>query len=297
MKSATHLTTIGCIVFAASSFVAADSPSRPKTPITPELIDPSAYAEWVDGVERPMDTQRREQTPQWVLWADARNVQPGHSGVTFGNSKSPGARHLRIGFRQAIPVGSVVVRGGGTLSVLKTDAAYPGDVNDDSQWIPAGRLVDAERTRNPILETRVGRAIQQGVGLWTLPPGVKTRAIRFTHVAQPADESYAGRLGGVMVLTQRLANLAPLATPAAGSNQKHVARIMSLPSMARGIRRGARPITPAPGWQTIRRRRPQFSCPRSHRPAASRASFWAATSPKARTVLRGSISTEPSAAA
>jgi len=227
MKSPTHLTAIGCIVFAASSFVAADSPSRPETPITPELTNPSAYAEWVDGVERPMDTQRREQTPQWVLWTDARNGQPGHSGMTFGNSKSPGARHLRIGFRQVIPVGSVVVRGGGTLSVLRADAAYPGDLNDDSQWIPAGRLVDAEPTRNPILESRVGKALRQGVGLWTLPPGVKTRAIRFTHVAQPADESYAGRLGGVMVLTQRLTNLAPLATPAAGSNQKHVAKIIN----------------------------------------------------------------------
>lgn len=133
--------------------------------------------------------------------------------MTFGDSKSPGARHLRIGFREAVPVGSVVVRGGGTLSVLKADAVYPDDLNDDSQWIPARRLVDAEPTRNPILETRVGRAIQQGVGLWTLPPGVKTRAIRFTHVAQPADESYAGRLGGVMVLTDRLTDAPLIALP------------------------------------------------------------------------------------
>jgi hypothetical protein len=227
MKHTTQLAAFACVVLATASFVSAESPSRPETPVTPELIDLSAYAEWVDGVERSLDTQRRELTPQWVLWTNARNVQPGHSGVSFGDSKNAGARHLRIGFREAIPVGSVVVRGGGTLSVLKADAVYPGDLNDDSQWIPAQRLVNAEPTRNPILETRVGRAIRQGVGLWTLPPGVKTRAIRFTHVAQPADEIYAGRLGGVMILTDRLTNLAPLATPSSGSNLKHVAKIIN----------------------------------------------------------------------
>ncbi|MBL6764942.1 MAG: hypothetical protein ISQ14_08295 [Verrucomicrobiae bacterium] len=227
MKHLTQWIAIGCIVISTSAFVAADSPSRPQTPVTPELIDLSAYAEWVDGVERSLDTQQRELAPQWVLWTNAQNVQPGHSGVSFGDSKNAGARHLRIGFHEAVPVGSVVVRGGGMLSVLKSDAAYPCDLDDDSQWIPAQRLVDAEPTREPILETRVGRAIRQGVGLWTLPPGVKTRAMRFTHVAQPADESYAGRLGGVMVLTQRLTNLAPLATPSSLSNLKHIAKIIN----------------------------------------------------------------------
>jgi hypothetical protein len=47
MKHKTQLTAIGCIVIATSAFVAADSPSRPKTPVTAELIDLSAYAEWV----------------------------------------------------------------------------------------------------------------------------------------------------------------------------------------------------------------------------------------------------------
>ena len=135
MKHLTQLIAIGCIVISTSAFVAADSPSRPQTPVTPELIDLSTYAEWLDGVERPLETQQRELTPQWVLWTNAHNVQPGHSGVSFGDSKNAGARHLRIGFREAIPVGSVVVRGGGMLNVLKSDAAYPGDLSDDSQWI------------------------------------------------------------------------------------------------------------------------------------------------------------------
>ena len=187
MKHITQWFAIGCIVIATSAFVAADSPSRPQTPVTPELIDLSAYAEWVDGVERSLDTQRRELTPQWVLWTNARNVQPGHSGVSFGDSKNAGARHLRIGFREAIPAGSVVVRGGGMLSVLKADAVYPGDLNDDSQWIPAQRLVNAEPTRNPILETHVGR---------TLPSG--SRAVDVAAGSEDASDSVhpCGSAGG-----------------------------------------------------------------------------------------------------
>ncbi len=225
MKYLFHCLTLVGLLNSGLATTVADSVSRPNTPISPELIDPTVYAEWVDGIERALDISRRELTPQWVLWTNSRGSNPGHSGMTFGDSKSPGPRHLRIGFREAIPVGSVVVRGGGTLSVLKKDAEYPGDLSDDSQWIPAERLVSAEPTRKPILEARVGKAIQQGVGLWTLPPGVKTRAIRFTHVAQPADENYAGRLGGVMAFEDRLTNLASLATPSAESNQKHVAKI------------------------------------------------------------------------
>ena len=227
MKYITHWLMIGGLLTTGSAWAVADSPSRPSTPVSPELIDPTVYAEWVDGVERPLNTQRRELAPQWVLWTNAKHDHPGHNGLTFGDSKSPGRRHLRFGFREAIPVGSVVVRGGGTLSVLKHDAKYPGDLSDDSQWIPAQRLVNAEPEREPILEARVGKAVRQGIGLWTLPPKVKTRAIRFTHVAQAADENYAGRIGGVMVLEDRLTNLASLATPSADSNQKHVAKIIN----------------------------------------------------------------------
>jgi hypothetical protein len=32
-------------------------------------------------------------------------------------------------------MGTVLVRGGGGLSVLKPDMAYPGDLADDTQWV------------------------------------------------------------------------------------------------------------------------------------------------------------------
>jgi len=80
-------------------------------------LDPAAFAEWVDGRETPISGADKSQTPQWLIWTN--KSQPGHSGLTFGESKTPGARHLRIGFKNAVALGSVLVRGGGQLSALK----------------------------------------------------------------------------------------------------------------------------------------------------------------------------------
>jgi hypothetical protein len=71
-----------------------------------------------------------------------------------------------------MPMGSVLVRGGGTLSVLKADATYPGNLADDAQWQPAERLVDGALSHAEVKE--------EGYAIWTLPPGTKTRALRFT---------------------------------------------------------------------------------------------------------------------
>ena len=38
-------------------------------------------------------------------------------------------------------IGSVLVSGGGSLSVLRPDAAYPGDLANDSQWVRAEQSV------------------------------------------------------------------------------------------------------------------------------------------------------------
>lgn len=125
---------------------------------------------------------------------------PSHAGLKFGDSKTPGARHFRIGFKQAIPVGAVMVRGGGSVSVLNPD--------DESQWIPAERVTKGE----------VGR---DQYGLWTLPRVVQTRAIRFTHVAAVTDREYAGFLGGAYVLAERVADLAPQARVAVSANERY----------------------------------------------------------------------------
>ena len=139
--------------------------------------------------------------PRHVIWT--QTSAPQWDGVRFGESKQPGARHLRIGWKTSLAVGSILARSGGTVSVLKATAAYPGNLADESQWLPAQRL-------------RAGQVGHEEAGgedyaLWVLPPGTNTRALRFSHVAKATDDRYSGWLGGVYILSERMANVAPQA--------------------------------------------------------------------------------------
>src|SRR5437870_2249056 len=103
-----------------------------ETPVKADNIDAQSYAQWDNGEEKPLHGSP-DRTPAWVLWTDRGML--GYNGFTYGDSKTTGARHLRIGFKSPIPVGTVMVRGGGQLSVLKPGAVYPGDMTDESQWL------------------------------------------------------------------------------------------------------------------------------------------------------------------
>jgi len=182
-----------------------------KTSLKLENIDQETYRESVDGKEQKV-TGRDEKSvqPQWVLWAD-KNI-PGNNGVYYGISKKLGWRHLRIGFLQPVAVGSILVEGGGILSVLKPGAPYPGNLNDDSQWIPAQRLLNGKPTTK-----EVGF---EEYGVWVLPPGTNTRAIRFSHQPEASDLKYEGWLGGVTLAADRLANLADVAQVSSKTNSQ-----------------------------------------------------------------------------
>ncbi len=189
------------------------------TPVTANNLDPAAFAQWVGGSETPIvDDKGVPRSPQKaVLWTTALNEQPTFSALIYGDSKTPGKRYLRIGFKNPVSIGSVLVHGGGQLSVLKPDAPYPGNLNDDSQWIPAQRLQD-------------GRVVTDEVGdnayaLWVLPSVTPTRALRFSHVSQPADRIYGGNFGSAYVLSGRLANLSPQAVATARSSPEHAGRL------------------------------------------------------------------------
>lgn len=182
-----------------------------KTPILASHLDAAAYAAWSDGKE-----ETPANGPSWVFWtADGSRV--GHSGVAFGTDKTPGPRHLRIGFTKAVLAGSVLAEGNVRVSALKPGAPYPGAMEDDDQWLPARRLSPAGPTSE---QTDRGEC-----AVWVLPPGTTTRALRFTHVAPETDAVYEGCLAGALVLEERLVNLAPFAIPAARSNDKSIARI------------------------------------------------------------------------
>lgn len=170
------------------------------TPLSAKALDRAAFAAWVNGVESPVEELK--DGPQAVVWTKEGKLD--FRGVKFAAGREAGIRHLRVGFAEPMPVGSVLVRAGGTLSVLKPGAAYPGNLADDSQWIPAERLEgDKAGSRTPVGE--------EGYALWVLPPGTQTRALRFSHTPAPGDREMAGRLGGVWVLPERLGNVAPQA--------------------------------------------------------------------------------------
>ncbi|MDD4921705.1 MAG: hypothetical protein PHS30_04400 [Bacteroidales bacterium] len=176
-----------------------------------ENIDQSVYTEWVDGVEKPVQGRDdKSKLPQWVLWTD--KSEPSYSGVLFGASKKTGPRHLRIGFNSPVAIGSLLTEGGGRPSVLKPGAAYPGNMNDESQWIPAQRIVNGR------LSDR--EADKSEYALWTFPPGTKTRAIRFSHLPESTDLIYEGILIGAYIMEERLTNIASQASPFTKSNNK-----------------------------------------------------------------------------
>jgi hypothetical protein len=77
-------------------------------PLTPELVDPAATADWVDGRETSradfLDAYNKQHVavqPTWFLAMPGARL--GHNGISFGSSANPGPRHLRVGFAAPSP--------------------------------------------------------------------------------------------------------------------------------------------------------------------------------------------------
>lgn len=187
-------------------------------PVTAEALDSAAYSEWVDGIETPVSEQvpNAARVDRLVLLDADKNTSDGT--LIYGDSKVPGVRYLRIGFTSPLAVGSVLVTGQGSLSVLKPNAAYPGDLNDDTQWISAQRVAD----RSIVMD----EGEPNSELLWVLPSVVKTRALRFTHNAKPTDRIYGGSMSCLSVLSERFVNLAPESVVTARSNVPHMGRLI-----------------------------------------------------------------------
>jgi len=93
------------------------------------ILDRAGFKQWVDGNETPVADETAKDGPASVLWTETS--KPDWRGVKFGEGKATGVRHLRIGFTKEVQIGSVLVRGGGVLSVLKREVPYPGDLADE----------------------------------------------------------------------------------------------------------------------------------------------------------------------
>lgn len=191
------------------------------TPVTADNLDEAAWKQWIDGTEQAaLKNMFGTEIPtgaRHVIWT--QGTRPDWTGVKFGDSKNSGVRHLRIGFKTPIAVGSLLVRGIVQPSVLKPGVDYPGDLNDDSQWIKARRL--KRETRGEAVSGVESDAEEYPV--WVLPPNTRTRALRFTHTSAPTDASYVGVLSSVLVLTERVANVAPQAQVWTSANEDKAA--------------------------------------------------------------------------
>jgi hypothetical protein len=199
----------------ATSIAAARADGSAQTLLKAEDLDATAFAEWADGAEQTAGLPK--EGPTQAIWT--RDSRTDHRGVTFGKSAAPGVRHLRIGWKTPFAAGSVLARGGGRLSALKADAAYPGDLARESDWIPAERIEGGKISRE--------EAGREEFAVWTLPPGTTTRALRFTHTAQASDPDYGGWLGGALLLPERVSNIAPQAIAAASARDEEVAKIIN----------------------------------------------------------------------
>lgn len=180
-----------------------------------DTLGTAAFAEWENGTETKWDAADNERNVTGILLSEK---SPGNlRGVSFGVSRTPGPRHLRIGFLNPVSARSVLVRGGGKLSFLKATVPHPGQMDQEADWVPAQRLVDGIPATEEVSGT--------DYAIWNFPPGTSTRALRFTHIAAATDPSYAGSLGGAMLLQDALVNLAPQATAASSSNNRRAALV------------------------------------------------------------------------
>ncbi|QIF03989.1 hypothetical protein [Roseimicrobium sp. ORNL1] len=187
------------VCFAASATGYAQSSTDSQPFLEPAELDKTVFASSVGGVEVAVSEEAAKGGPSAAVWV--KGGKPEFRGVRYGEGREPGTRHLRVGFAKSVALGSVLVRGGGALSVLKPDAPYPGNLADDSQWIVAERLEKGVGTREEVGE--------DAYGLWVLPKGTSTRALRFSHVPAPGDREMNGWLGGVWLLQERFGNMAP----------------------------------------------------------------------------------------
>jgi hypothetical protein len=227
----------------------ADAPPAPAflPAVSPTDAGAVTYTEWVDGAEKPVVHVDGHGVvlPLNYFWAPGALLDG--RPILYGDSKTTGPRYLRIGLAKPVSIGSILVRGNGSVSVLKPGAPLPGALDDDSQWIPAQCI------KNGAVSTAEPTSPDDEV-LWTLPKAVTTQAIRLTHTAQPVDKVDAGTFGSLALFPGRWANLAPQGFASASASDQIASRLIDTDTRTNwenfSSRGGDRPHTIAedPEW-------------------------------------------------
>ena len=66
------------------------------SPLSREDLDRSVFAQWVDGEEKSLEIRRG---PSFIMWTKNSRIE--WSGMYYADSKKPGVRHMRIGWKRA----------------------------------------------------------------------------------------------------------------------------------------------------------------------------------------------------
>ena len=216
MTGRRRLLALAC---AALMTIAANAGQHPgqmmDTPVENENFDEANFTAWINDKERKVDG-----SPNRLMWTKSTGPQPHWYGFGGGNAAG-NVCHLRVPFKKPVPVGSVIIQGGGRVSVLKPGAQYPGRLNDEADWIPAERLDD----KGKVIK---GEVAGNEFAIWVLPAGTVTRAIRFTHQSGTRDSSGDYGMAAVAVAKERLQNVAPYGTVVTRTNQIHAGKMINM---------------------------------------------------------------------
>ena len=189
-----------------------------ETPVAPDKVDVAACAEWLDGETKP-----RPDAAQ-LLVTQGKTSRVIYS-LPFGRSPKAGVRHLRLGFTEALPVGTIYLNSGCvSIAALKSTAAYPGDLANDADWEPLTCL-QGEAAAAPVSKGRT-------VSFWYGPKDLRTRALRITAQVAPTDPvddggNRQGRLAALYVFGERLFDVAPYGTADASENAREAERLIN----------------------------------------------------------------------
>lgn len=143
---------------------------------------------WLQSILSEEDLDRAHSSPGPEDLAALLRMRPDVARSQWSTGPSAAAeQHLRLAFKTQQAIGAVLTPAATEVSALRADAAFPGDVTHDTDWLPFTATISG-----------AFRAC-------TAPPHLQTRALRFTfRRGEPGNKPWEARLPGAIVLAHRL---------------------------------------------------------------------------------------------
>lgn len=194
-----------------------------QTPIQAEFLQKSGLLlESFNGTVQPIDDPRGVRKILWSTCNDAEWI-----GVEFGKETALGTRYTVASWGESVTVGSLIVVTTSRPKLLKENVVTGENgiltaeqIADDENWISGVRLL-----KNGDVTEEVTGIARDELTVWMFPPETKSRAIRFEHTPLATDKTYAGWIGAVYVVSERVTNLAPFATVRVSAQEQYAERL------------------------------------------------------------------------